>query len=322
MEVRDLGSTGISVSALGFGLAAIGRPGYITLGHGDDLAGRTDVSSLEHHAHHMLDAARAGGVTYIDAARSYGRAEEFLSTWLESRNPPPAELTVGSKWGYVYTAEWKVDAEVHETKIHTRENLDRQHTTSAELLGTHLRLYQIHSATRDSGVLDNADVLNRLAELKADGMVIGVSTSGPNQADTIRQAIRIEVDGVALFGTVQATWNLLETSAGDALAEASDAGFGVIVKEAVANGRLTSRDPSITDRLCAVVPEWSPDAVAIAACLHQPWSSVVLSGAATLDQMASNLRALDVPRSVTEQLPTLAEPPGKYWESRKALPWH
>jgi aryl-alcohol dehydrogenase-like predicted oxidoreductase len=33
-----LGSTGLAVSPIGLGLAALGRPGYITLGHGSDLA--------------------------------------------------------------------------------------------------------------------------------------------------------------------------------------------------------------------------------------------------------------------------------------------
>jgi aryl-alcohol dehydrogenase-like predicted oxidoreductase len=322
MERRDLGTTGISVSAIGFGLAAIGRPGYITVGHDQDLAGRTELAEFEHHAHHMLDSAREAGITYVDAARSYGRAEDFLATWLESRRPPPAELIVGSKWGYVYKADWKVDADVHEMKIHTRENLDRQYAISTEWLGKYLRLYQIHSATRDSGVLENTDVLNELAELRTDGIVIGVSTSGANQADTIRQAIGIEVDGEQLFGVVQATWNLLETSAGEALAEAADAGMGVIVKEAVANGRLTTGNPELVEELQSAALEWSPDALAIAACLHQPWSSVVLSGAATSNQLSSNLTALAIPRSVTAQLPPMAEAPDKYWGKRGALPWH
>ena len=48
----------------------------------------------------------------------------------------------------------------------------------------------------------------------------------------------VEVEGVPLFSSVQATYNLLEPSAGPALAEAHDAGRTVIVKEALANGRL------------------------------------------------------------------------------------
>lgn len=321
MQYGDLGATGITVSTVGLGLAALGRPGYITLGHDDDLAGRTDPSALEGHAHEMLDIARAAGITYIDTARSYGRAEEFLARWLESRPLSPDELIVGSKWGYVYTADWKVDAEVHEAKIHTTENLERQYAESAGLVGRHLRLYQIHSATPESGVLENPEVLYGLAELKDRGLVIGVSTSGPNQVDTIRQALEIEVDGRLLFGTVQTTWNLLERSAGEALGEAAEAGLGVIVKEAVANGRLTARNRAIADRLRAAAPEWTPDAIAIAAGLHQPWSNIVLSGAATSDQLASNLQGLDVPREVTDNLPPLGETPDEYWITRGRLPW-
>ena len=321
MQYNDLGTTGITVSTVGLGLAALGRPGYITLGHDDDLAGRTDPSALERHVHEMLDTAGAAGITYIDTARSYGRAEEFLATWLESHAPSAGDLIVGSKWGYVYTAGWKVDADMHEAKIHTRENLERQYAESAGFLGTHLRLYQIHSAAPESGVLDNPEVLYGLAELKDRGLVIGVSTTGPTQADTIRRALEIETDGRLLFDTVQTTWNLLEASAGEALAEAAEAGLGVIVKEAVANGRLTPRNRDTADRLRAAAPEWSPDAIAIAAGLHQPWSNIVLSGAATADQLASNLQALDVPHEVTNNLPPLGETPDEYWITRAGFPW-
>ena len=45
---------------------------------------------------------------YFDAARSYGRAEEFLSGWLAARGLARDDLLVGSKWGYYYTADWRV----------------------------------------------------------------------------------------------------------------------------------------------------------------------------------------------------------------------
>ena len=222
MQYRTLGSSGVRVSAIGLGMAAIGRPGYINLGHGGDLTGSTSPAGLEAHAGTVMDAALAAGITYLDAARSYGKAEEFVSRWLDSRGVQPSDVVVGSKWGYVYTADWRIDADVHEVKIHTRENLDRQYAESMALLGGYLRLYQIHSATIESGVLDNEKVLNRLAELRIDGLTIGLSTSGPDQAAAIRKAMTIERDGVPLFGTVQATWNLLEPSAGPALAEAHE----------------------------------------------------------------------------------------------------
>ena len=77
-----LGKTGLAVSRIGLGLAALGRPGYITLGHAADLAGETDVEAMRAHAHAVLDAAWDAGVRYFDAARSYGLAEEFLGSWL------------------------------------------------------------------------------------------------------------------------------------------------------------------------------------------------------------------------------------------------
>ena len=69
------------------------------------------------------------------------------------------------------------------------------------------------------------------------GVKIGLTLSGPRQAAL--QALDVQIDGQRVFDCVQATWNLLEPSAGPALQAAHDAGMGVIVKEALANGRLT-----------------------------------------------------------------------------------
>ena len=90
---------------------------------------------------------------YFDAARSYGEAERSWS-WLADRALGHDEVTVGSKWGYTYTANWRVDAEVNEVKDLTAATFRRQLAETRERLGDHLRLYQIHSATLDSGVLD------------------------------------------------------------------------------------------------------------------------------------------------------------------------
>ena len=320
MRYRNLGASGVHVSAIGLGMAAIGRPGYINLGHGDDLTGSTSPSGLEDHAGTVIDAAFAAGVTYFDAARSYGKAEEFVSRWLDSRRVQPADVVVGSKWGYVYTAV-RIDADVHEVKIHARENLDRQHVESMALLGGYLRLYQIHSATLESGVLDDPNVVERLGELRDEGLIVGLSTSGPAQADTIRRALDVTSDGRPVFGAVQSTWNLLEPSAGPALADAADAGLGVIIKEAVANGRLTARNTALAARVSAIAKGSSLDAIAIAACLNQPWASVALSGAATVEQLESNVGALSVPADILEAIPDLAEDPNDYWGTRSNLAW-
>jgi aryl-alcohol dehydrogenase-like predicted oxidoreductase len=77
MDLRPLGSTPHRVSLIGLGLAALGRPGYINLGHAEDLERSYDVGVMQRRAHDLLSAAYAQGVRYFDAARSYGEAEAF-----------------------------------------------------------------------------------------------------------------------------------------------------------------------------------------------------------------------------------------------------
>jgi aryl-alcohol dehydrogenase-like predicted oxidoreductase len=323
---RRLGSTRLEVTPLGLGLAALGRPAYIDLGRAADLGADRRVEALEHRCHLVLDAAWAAGVRYLDAARSYGRAEAFLASWLRSRGLAPAAVTVGSKWGYAYVGGWRLDAEVHEVKDHSLAALRRQYGESRALLGAHLDLYQIHSATLESGVLEDRAVLAELAGLRTEGLAVGLSVSGPRQGEVVRRALEVEVDGVALFDTVQATWNPLEPSAGPALAEAAAGGLGVIVKEALANGRLSPHGggaPLAAVGRVAARHGTGVDAVALAAALANPWAGVVLSGAVGAGQLAANLDAarLRLDPAELEELRALAAPAERYWAERARLPW-
>lgn len=310
---------------MGLGLAALGRPGYINLGHADDLEENYDVSVMEARAHTVLDTAFAFGIRYFDVARSYGRAEQFLASWLEQKNLLSGEVTVGSKWGYTYTANWQVNADKHEVKEHSLENLEKQWRESQALLGEHLDLYQIHSATLETGVLENADVLAKLAEIKADGVAVGLSLSGPEQARTLEQALELKMDDELLFDAVQATFNILEPSVRKMLALAHAKGLKVIVKETLANGRLTDRggEELAPLRREAERLETTTDALALRFVLDQPWADVVLSGAASVEQLKSNLQALDVvlDDEASSVFAVLREMPKDYWQTRSDLPW-
>ncbi|MFN7953135.1 MAG: aldo/keto reductase [bacterium] len=331
MTSRALGATGLAVSRLGLGLAALGRPGYLNLGHASDLRGAYQVEAMERGAHAVLDAAFAAGIRYLDVARSYGRGEEFLASWLAARDGARGAVVVGSKWGYTYTAQWRVDAASHEVKDHSLAAFERQWRESRACLGERIDVYQIHSATLESGVLDDRAVMHALARLRAEGVRIGLSVSGPRQSEVIRRALAVEVDGARLFQTVQATWNLLERSAGAALADAHAAGLGVIVKEGMANGRLAARvegspplaDETVLERACARLG-CTRDALALAAVVAEPWVDVVLSGAATPAQLASNARALEVAwdAQAAHELAALVEEPASYWGTRSRLPWN
>ena len=316
-----LGRDGPSVSRIGLGLAAIGRPAYITTNRDADLGGDRSQRALRERTSELLDLAYAAGVRYVDVARSYGLAEEFLSQWLVGRGGVD-DLVIGSKWGYTYVGGWDLTAPVQEVKDLSLATFERQYAETRALLGDHLRLYQVHSLTIESGVLEDGPLLAALARCRREGLLVGITTTGPKQSDAIRRALEARVDGLPVFSSVQATWNVLEPSAGPALSEAFEAGWAVIVKEAVANGRLTragdaGNDESALGR-AAAASGVQPDALAIAAALARPWVSVVLSGAATVEQLMSNLRALDI-RVV--EIPDIAEPAGAYWAARSARPW-
>ena len=77
----------------------------------------------------------------------------------------------------------------------------------------------------------------------------------------------------------------------------------MIVKEALANGRLAAQDD-----------------VALAAALAQPWATVVLSGAASIEVLRSNLRARDV--APPGELPEYVEDSAAYWARRSSLDWN
>lgn len=298
------------MAVLGLGLAALGRPGYMTLGHASDFPSTT-VDAMRARAFAVLDAAWAAGVRHFDAARSYGRAEEFLAAWLTARGH--RDLFVSSKWGYRYTADWQPRAEVHEVKDHSLAHLEQQWPQSRALLGAALSLYQVHSATLESGVLSDRAVLEGLARLRRDeGVKLGLSVTGPRQPDVIDAALAL-----GLFDAVQATWNVLEPSAGPALQRAKDRGLLVIIKEGLANGRLSARGDVAPWLELARARGVAPDALALGVVLAQPFADVVLSGAATVDQLASNLRARATPLDVT----AFALDPARFWKERATLTW-
>jgi UDP-glucose-4-epimerase GalE len=241
---------------LGLGLAALGRPGCINIGHASDFEDRS-VEVMRDRASAVLDAAFARGVRYFDAARSYGRAEEFLAEWIRSRR----------------------------IEEHTLDHFEHQLAETRALLGAHLSLCLIHSATLESRVLEDASLLWALS--------------------------RLEESGIA-----QATYNVLERSAEPALIAAHASGRRVIVKEA--NGRLTSRGDRLQreSKRAGV----SADALAIAFVLQRSLASVVLSGAVAVAQLDSSSSALDLEE--VGSMDDLRESSADYWQKRGTLPWN
>jgi aryl-alcohol dehydrogenase-like predicted oxidoreductase len=318
---------------LGLGMAALGRPGYVTLTHATDLGGQLDPAAMESHAREVLDAAFNAGIRYYDMARSYGKAEDFFASWLKDRGLKCGDVTVASKWGYTYTAGWSTRAEQHEVKDHSLATFNRQIGETLSRLDGHLSLYQIHSVTAESKTLDDGALIDAIAGLKAKGIRAGLSTSGAGQSTAIRKAMGIERDGRRVFDSVQATWNLLERGAEAMLVEAHEVGMKVVIKEALANGRLThantNHDPVFASAMrqigeIAAEKATTIEMVALAAALSRPWADYVLSGAATVSQVSANVAALrsEYNEEIEERLRIVAVNSNDYWRARSGFAWN
>lgn len=308
-----------SPGRIGLGLAAVGRPAYITAARDVDLGdpSQRTTEQMQERAHRLLDAAWDAGVRYFDAARSYGHAENFLGSWLAAHPGRRPKATVGSKWGYEYVGQWRIDAREHERKDHSLGMFETQWPESVQALGNTPDVYLIHSVTPDSPALTDTGLLERLRQLVDTGVRVGISTSGPAQRHVIDRALTIPGSP---FTVLQATWNVLEQSAAPALHRVHAQGWLVVVKEALANGRLTDRGPMEHAIRLALRDHQTTDAYAIGAALAQPWADVVLSGAVTAQQLQANLAAR-VPRTLAQDLSALTLESGEYWTGRASLTW-
>ncbi|MFG6685713.1 aldo/keto reductase [Mariniflexile sp. HNIBRBA6329] len=312
---------------LGLGMAAIGRPHYINVR--TNTVAKSDVNELKANGFKVLDAAYNLGVRYFDTAPGYGLAEDLLIDWLATKNDK--SIQVGAKWGYTYTANFDKNATVHEVKEHSISKLKEQWQVSKKLL-PFLTTYQIHSATLETGVLENAEVLNQLAYLKNEHQIkIGISTTGDNQVEVIKKALDVHVEGELLFDTIQSTFNILEQSILGICNQLKENGKKLIIKEALANGRIfRNKNYPKYDTFYSALESLSNkyivgvDAIALQFCTATIPESMVLSGASTVSQLEENLKTNNFVLSEEDVmlLKSFSVEPFDYWKERKQLQWN
>jgi aryl-alcohol dehydrogenase-like predicted oxidoreductase len=97
----------------------------------------------------------------------------------------------------------------------------------------------------------------------------------------------------------------------------------VIVKEPLANGRLTSDGDQPMLLEPAAQRGIAPDTLALSAALAQPWADIVLSGAVTTDTLHSNLAARPShgDTDIAQVARQLARPASTYRHERSQRPW-
>ena len=220
---------------------------------------------------------------------------------------------------------------MHEIKEHSLEKLNEQWNFSKQLL-PYLKVYQIHSATLETGVLENTEVLRQLAFLKkTHNLKIGLTTSGTNQVEVIKKALAVLVDGKPVFDLFQVTYNFLDQSLQEVLAELIHQNKSIVIKEALANGRIfrNTAYPNYKE-LYSVLEELSKkytvgvDAISLKYCEQTISNSIVLSGASTTLQLKENIKLNDFSLSSDdiETLNSFKTTPDFYWTERKKLQWN
>ena len=312
---------------IGLGTAAIGRPEYINIRSGEKP--EFSLDAFRKRGMDMIHTAYEMGIRYFDTAPGYGMAEQLLIDW--SHDKVDERLEIATKWGYTYTAGFDPDAKVHEVKEHSLAKLNEQWKQSKSLLPL-LTTYQIHSATFETGVLENEAILNRLSELKGEyGILIGLTASGANQVEVIKRSLDIEVDGELLFDVFQVTYNIFDQSIATLSNQFELNKRRLVIKEAMANGRIfpNERYPhyqTAYNQLANLADKYNVgiDAIALRYCIDSIPSFKVLSGAAVKEHLMDNLKAETfqlTPHDV-EALNELASSPQHYWDERKQLDWN
>ena len=312
---------------IGLGTAAIGRPQYINVRNQKPES--FELDKFRQSGLQILESAYQQGVRYFDTAPGYGMAEQLISDWLQSKNDPSIE--VATKWGYEYVANFNPDAKVHEIKDHSIDQLIKQWEVSKELL-PFLSTLQIHSATFETGVLDDEEVLAKLAELKSNYCInIGLSTTGENQVDVLKKALDIQINGKQLFNVFQVTFNILDQSILEVLDILKQDNNRIVIKEALANGRLFPHyacvDFSDLYQLLeslALKYNTGIDAIALQFCHQALKPFMVLSGASHTSDLVENLRTNNLKLSSyeIESLKSHAIPTNHYWNQRKQMNWN
>ena len=222
MKFRTLGTTGISVSEIGFGAWGIGgtTPGATSYGVADD-----DTSIR------ALSRAREMGINFFDTSPvyGYGHSEALIGRAFAGARDGVVIATKGGLVEYGRPADFRADV------------LRRELEASLARLGTdHVDLYQLHNPSPDA-MADGA-LAELAAALRCEGKIraFGVSVRGP--ADGILAIERLRPDAI------QVNFNMMDQRVLD---------DGLLSAAARASVALIARTPLCFGFLSGTVDETS-----------------------------------------------------------------
>jgi aryl-alcohol dehydrogenase-like predicted oxidoreductase len=264
--VTAFGSTGLEVSRLGLGAGGLGDGGV-----------------SEKDAEALLLGAVDRGVTFVDAARSYGLAEERIGRYLGARR---AEVVLSTKGGYGVPGvpDWTGDA--------VRQGVD---DALRRMRTDRIDVFHLHSCPTD--VLARGEVVEALLEARRAGKIRVAAYSGENEALSHAMAS-------GAFGGIQCSVNPFDQRAiAGAVAAAAREGIGVVGKRPLGNCAWRHAERPVGQyaeeywrrmRAMAFDPsplDWGELALRFAA--FTPGVCTVVVGTTRLEHLEANLRALE-----------------------------
>jgi aryl-alcohol dehydrogenase-like predicted oxidoreductase len=330
VEYRQLGRSGLKVSALTLGTMTFGGSGTFR-----------DVGSTDRDgARRIVDRSLDAGVNLIDTADAYssGLSEEIVGSAIEGRRE---RLLVATK-GRFRTGDGPNDAGL------SRHHLIAACEASLRRLGIdHIDLYQTHEWDGQTPVDETVEALDTLVR-QGKVRYVGCSNfSGWHLLKSLATADRL---GAPRYASQQIHYTLQAREAEYELIPAGlDQGVGVLVWSPLAGGLLSGkyrrdRKPEtgsrqltdrgeppvrdqealwrIVDELVAIGDEHGVSAarVALAWLLARPGVTSLVIGARTEEQLADNLAAADLVLSEDEhaRLEAISRPPllYPYWHQR------
>jgi len=214
MQMRQLGRSGLIVSALGFGC----------MGMSDFYGPRDDAQSMD-----TLNRALELGVTFWDTSDAYGphRNEELVGRAIRGRRD---KVVVATKFGIVRTPEDPTRREISGRPDYVQSACE----ASLKRLGTDtIDLYYQHRVDPNTPI---EDTVGAMAKLVKEGKVryLGLSEAGP---ETIRRACKVHP-----IAALQNEYSLWSREPEDGiLALCRELGIGLVAYSPLGRGFLTGQ---------------------------------------------------------------------------------
>ena len=268
MEYRELGKTGLRISAVGFGSVELGMDYGIKA---KSQYGKPDKAT----AVKIINKAVDYGINLFDTAPSYGDSESLLGS------------VIGSSSHYIATkVNLPEDNQVSSVAI--RASIE---SSLRNLNRNCLDIVQIHNAT--ASTISQSDIPEVLVKLREKGLIrfIGASVYEPENALAVLDA--------GCFDVLQIAYNIMDQRMlQNVIPLAQEQGVGVLGRSAYFKGVLTAkaqhlseecaflRDSAIKVKSAMNLSNWDDLAeLALRFCLSTQGIDSVLVGIRTMEEL-------------------------------------